>query len=161
MQNKKYVIVMVVIIAAIIALAIIIRPSITVAPIDTGAGNATNTPDTSLVPKITGDMANLVSISIKPGDTLSGTVTVTGALKGGYFFEANAVGMFLDANKNIVTSFPIAATSDWMTADAVSFAFTQSTADVPKGQGYLRVHNDNPSDIPANDKYVDIPVNFQ
>ncbi len=112
-------------------------------------------------PSASGDTADLVSFSIAPGATVSGTKTVTGSIKGAYFFEAQARGMLLDSNKAVVNSFPISATTDWMTSDAVSFTGTFDTAGVPSGSGFIRIANDNASGDPAHDKFVDIPVVFQ
>src|SRR6185436_18997851 len=49
--------------------------------------------------EILGNKADLVSFSIKPGDKVSGKVTATGSVKGGYFFEANIGVNILGANK--------------------------------------------------------------
>ena len=54
-------------------------------------------------PQISGDTADLVSISPIAGQTLLGTQTIIGSLSGGYFFEANARGILLDANKNVIS----------------------------------------------------------
>lgn len=116
---------------------------------------------TEPTPVVSGDTANLVSLSVSAGQKLSGVVTITGALTGAYFFEANARGMLLDANKNLVLQFPIGATSeDWMTTEAVAFSATVSVPVTLSGKGYLRIANDNPSGEPANDKFVDVPVVF-
>lgn len=112
-------------------------------------------------PAYSGDTTNLVSVSLVPGQAVSGMLTVSGTLKGAYFFEANAVGQVLDAEKNVLKSFPLTATTDWMTAEPVSFSGTIDLAGVPLGAGYIRIHNDNPSGEPANDRYIDIPVIFQ
>jgi hypothetical protein len=104
---------------------------------------------------------DLLSLSIAPGSVLTGSVTFTGSLKGGYFFEANARGALLDAAKNEMKAFPISATSDWMTAEPVTFKAVVDTSSVQKGSGYLRIANDNPSGDPIYDKYIDIPVTFK
>ena len=125
-----------------------------------------NTPVSEPVPTeqtsvISGDTGNLVSLSVSAGQTLSGSVVITGALKGAYFFEANARGMLLDATKTIVQQFPIGATSeDWMTIEAVPFSATVDVSPVLKGPGYLRIANDNPSGDPVNDRFIDVPVVF-
>ncbi len=116
---------------------------------------------TESAPAISGDTANLVALSVSAGQTLSGTVTITGALTGAYFFEANARGMLLDENMTPVLQFPIGATSeDWMTTEAVSFSATVLVPGTLKGSGYLRIANDNPSGDPVNDRFIDVPVVF-
>src|SRR5690606_26214123 len=114
-------------------------------------------PTDSIMPAMEGQVEDLVDISIEPGATVSSGQTITGTLKNGYFFEANAVGFLVDTSKNVLDQFPIAATSDWMTADGVSFEFTLDYTDI-SGPGYIRIHNDNASGDPMYDKYVDIPV---
>lgn len=113
------------------------------------------------IPSMSGDTADLVQVSLVPGATLSGTVTIAGSLKGGYFFEANARGMLLDASKTVLKTFPLTATSSWMTTDAVSFTGTVDVGGAPAGPGFVRIANDNPSGDPIHDTYIDIPVVFQ
>lgn len=112
-------------------------------------------------PAISGDVGNFVSFSIAPGATVSGVIKATGSLTGGYFFEANMGVKILDANKNVLKSTNGTATSDWMTGDSVSFTTTLDFTGIPAGSGYIRLHNDNPSGMPENDKYIDIPVVIQ
>ncbi len=109
---------------------------------------------------IEGNVVDLISFSIPENTKVSNGQEITGSIKGAYFFEANAVGKLLDVNKKELKSFPITATSEWMTADAVDFSFIIDTTDVPAGQGYIRIANDNPSGDFANEKYVDVPVIF-
>ncbi len=121
-----------------------------------------NTPPVvATTPAISGDVGNFVSFSVAPGTTVSGVIKATGSLTGGYFFEANMGVKILDANKNVLKSTNGTATSDWMTSDPVSFTTTLDFTGIPAGQGYIRLHNDNPSGMPENDKYIDIPVVFQ
>ncbi len=138
---------------------VFLRPAAVPTPAqgDPAAGD----PSSSIMPAIEGDTASLVAISIEPGEVLSGARVVTGTLTGAYFFEANARGALLDANKNVLKEFPITATTDWMTAGPVAFTFTADASGVPAGAGYLRIANDNPSGDPALDKHIDIPVVFQ
>ncbi len=125
--------------------------------------SVTNEPVVSL--EILGNKDDLVSISIVPGATIHEGDIITGSLKNNYFFEANARGDLLNANKDHMTGFPITATSDWMTTEPVNFSFTVSYSvdDTPitKGPGYLEISNDNPSGDPANDKHILIPVVIQ
>ena len=112
-------------------------------------------------PSASPDTADLVSLSIPPGAALHGTQTVTGSIKGAYFFEGQARGMLLGADKSVLKHFSITATSTWMTSDAVSFTATVDATGIPAGEGYFRIANDNPSGDAAKDKYIDVPVTFQ
>ncbi len=110
---------------------------------------------------IFGTTGDLVEFTIQKNATISGVTQASGLLKGGYFFEGNARGMLLDGNKNIQKTFPITASGDWMTADAVAFDMTFDATGMPSGSGYIRIANDNPSGDSSKDKYIDIPVVFQ
>ncbi len=158
-QNNAHKLIIALLVALILLIGFMVYKQyvqpVATAPTNTGTGGNTE-------PKISGDTASLVSISIAPGSTITDGQVITGTLTGGYFFEANARASLLDADKNVMTTFPIAATSDWMTAGPVNFKMIVNYAvdDTPirKGPGYLSIHNDNPSGMPENDKYVDIPV---
>lgn len=121
----------------------------------------TNKVGTTPAPAISGDTGNFVSFSIAPGAKVSGKMTATGSVKGAYFFEANLVMQILDANKNVLRSFPGSATTDWMTSEPVSFTTDLDFTGLAKGPGYIRIHNDNPSGLPENDRSIDIPVTIE
>ncbi len=110
---------------------------------------------------ISGDAANLVYSPFPPrGNLPPGITKVEGSIKGGYFFEATARGMLLDADKNILKKFQLKATTDWMTSEPVTFTASIDATGL-SGSGYIRLANDNPSGDPARDKYIDIPVRFE
>lgn len=117
------------------------------------------TPDEGL--NLLGNSADLVEISITPGDVVTNGDIISGEVQNAYFFEANAIGMLISANAGESVTFPITATEDWMTTEPVSFEFTLDTTGIPTGPGYIRIQNDNPSDDRSLDRYVDIPVVFQ
>ncbi len=100
--------------------------------------------------------------SPKPGSEIKSPLTVIGRLKGGWFFEANAGLALLDQNKQPITVTNIMATTDWMTADWVSFKGTVGFPVEYKGKsGYLQISNDNPSGMPENEKKILVPVLFR
>ncbi len=110
---------------------------------------------------VSGDKENFVTASISANQVLSGVFTIGGAVKGGYFFEANARGMLLDEDQKVLKTFPISATSDWMTNGPVGFTATVDTTDIPKGPGYFRIAKDNPKGDASGDAHIDIPVIFK
>lgn len=114
--------------------------------------------DTTQSVEILGNKADLVSFSISPGAKVSGVVSYTGAIKGGYFFEANMLVNILDKNKNILKQGNTTATTDWMTAGAVSFSGALDLSGLPKGEAYIELHNDNASGLPENDKSILVPI---
>lgn len=105
--------------------------------------------------KTTGD---LLDFSIPKNSVIAGEIEASGILKGDYFFEANARGMLLDANKNVLKTFPIMATSDWQTTDGVPFTMTIDATGVTPGPGFIRIQNDNPTGDVSKDKFIDVPV---
>ncbi len=100
-------------------------------------------------PQVEGNKEDLVSFSIKPGQEVSGKVSFTGSIKGGYFFEGNFGLGVLDANKkDMKVQYDVTkqATSDWMTASPVSFTGTIDFTNLPKGKAYIAITEDDPRD---------------
>lgn len=120
----------------------------------------TNPGPDALLSKIEGNTEDLVSFSVLPETKITEPLVANGGLKNAWFFEANAVGRLLDANKNIIKSFPISATTDWMTIETVFFTVTIDPSGMPAGKGYIRIENDNPSGDPSKSKHIDVPVEF-
>jgi len=114
--------------------------------------------DETAKPQISGNKDDLVSFSILPGAKLRGAVSYQGVVENAYFLEANIRINILDINKKILKNDHANATTDWMTSGPVTFAGTIDLAGLPKGQAYFEIHNDNPSDLPANDKSILIPI---
>ena len=108
--------------------------------------------------EMTGSTADLISFSVKPGDTVAGKIEAEGVISGGYFFEGNIVVNILDANKNILKRGSGTATTDWMTDGPVTFTTTLDFTWVDGDTAFIRIANDNPSGDSAKDKFVDIPV---
>ena len=108
--------------------------------------------------QMTGNTADLVTFSIKPGDTVSGKMSAEGTISGSYFFEGNIVVDILDSDKNIVKVGSGTATTDWTTDGPVTFTTTLDFTWVDGDTAYIRIKNDNESGDPARDKFIDIPV---
>jgi len=85
---------------------------------------------------------------------------VKGKAKGTWFFEANIRVELLDASGKIITQAPGTAEGEWMTEDFVPFTAEVKFTKPKTATGTLRIRNDNPSDLPENDKSFDVPVNF-
>lgn len=108
--------------------------------------------------KILGNAKDLVSFSVNPGEKVSGILTVTGSVQGGYFFEANILVNILDFNKNILKNGNGNAKTGWMTSGPVSFDAVLNFTNLPKGPAYIEIHNDNASGLSENDKSILIPI---
>jgi len=124
------------------------------APVENPTGNTQPALETTGKAKNT----DLIDFSIKPGQEVSGKVDVTGKIEGAYFFEANIRVNILGANKNVLKEGHGEATSEWMTVDPVSFKASLDFTGLPKGLGFIEIHNDNASDLPENDKSVLVPI---
>lgn len=96
--------------------------------------------------EILGNKEDLISFSVKPGQVVFGKMKATGTISGGYFIEANVLINILDANKNILKRGYGTATTDWMTADPVTFTVTIDFTGLNNGPAYIEIKNDDPSD---------------
>lgn len=118
----------------------------------------TPSPTPTPTPQISGNKDDLVSFSVAPGQEVTGVMKVTGSVKGGYFFEANIGVSVLDINKKVIEAGHGTATTDWMTAEPVSFESTLDFTKLAKGPAYIRIANDNPSGIESKNKFIFIPI---
>jgi hypothetical protein len=107
---------------------------------------------------ILGNKDDLISFSIAPYTKVHGILSYRGVIKGGYFFEANILVGVADINKKIILQSNAVAKTEWMTTGPVSFEGNIDFTGLKKGPAYFEIHNDNPSDIRANDKSILIPI---
>jgi hypothetical protein len=114
--------------------------------------------DISVAREILGRKDDLVSFSVLPNSKVGGVLSYQGAIKGAYFFEANIVINILDAKGNLLKQSNTMATTDWMTAEPVSFAGSIDLTGLAKGPAYFEIHNDNASGLPEHDKSILIPI---
>ena len=96
--------------------------------------------------EILGNKEDLISFSVKPGQVVSGKMEVAGIISGGYFFEANVLINILDVNKNVLKKGYGTTTTDWMTAGPVTFTAMIDFTGLNKGNAYIEIQNDDPSD---------------
>lgn len=108
--------------------------------------------------EILGNKDDLIDFSIKPLDNMKGEIIATGSVSGGYFFEGNILVNILDKNKKVLRNSYGTAKTDWMTSDPVGFDAFLNLNDLPKGLGYIEIHNDNASGLSENDKSILIPI---
>lgn len=108
--------------------------------------------------EILGSKEDLISFSILPNAKVHGILSYRGVIKGGYFFEANILINILDLNKKVLKASNAVAKSDWMTAGPVDFEGNIDFTDLPKGEAYFEIHNDNASGLPENNKSILIPI---
>jgi hypothetical protein len=85
---------------------------------------------------------------------------VTGEARGSWYFEASFPVKVLDAQGNVLASGPAQAQGAWQTTDFVPFKITLTFTSPGSGGGTLRLQKDNPSGLPQNEDWLDIPVRF-
>ena len=109
---------------------------------------------------ILGNKEDLVSFSVEAGNTVGGVLDLSGSVKGGYFFEGNILIKLLDSNQNVLKSGFGTATTNWMTADPVSFTSSIDSTGL-NGNGFILIQNDDPSDGEGGPaKKILVPVIF-
>ncbi len=107
---------------------------------------------------ISGAKENLTEISIKPCDALNMSVTITGKLKGNYFFEGSAPIRLEDEKGNVLLRTHLNATTEWMTTGDVSFNITIDSNKLPGGMANLIIERDDPSGESKNLMPIKIPI---
>lgn len=99
-----------------------------------------------------------------PGATVSSPIQISGEARGTWFFEASAPVVVTNWDGLIIGEGYIEATGDWMTESFVPFAgevsYTREESPV-YDRGTLIFQKANPSDLPANDAAVEIPILFE
>lgn len=118
-------------------------------------------PQEQTVSVVSGKAEDLVSFSLSPGATVSGSFTVTGVVRNAYFFEGNILINILDADKQVLKKGRGTATSDWMTTGPVSFTAVIDVTGLQTGNGFIQISNDNPSGDSTKDRSIYMPVIIQ
>ena len=158
--GKKIMWVVVILVAAL-AIYLLQKPSVTVAPVDEVLVDE-NLPNYEYSNEILGKKEDLISFTILPGTQMpKGILSYRGSIKGAWFFEANILINILDANKQVLKASNAVATSEWMTVDPVDFEGNIDFTGLPAGPAYFEIHNDNASGLPENDKFIQIPIIIQ
>ncbi len=110
-------------------------------------------------------VSDLIEFSIAPGQTVSDRVAITGKISGAYFFEGSMPFDILDASGQKTTVGPgyATATTEWMTAGAVSFSATVDFTNATPGLAYIRIAQDDPSggESGREPRFVLIPIVVQ
>ncbi|MFA7662733.1 MAG: Gmad2 immunoglobulin-like domain-containing protein [Patescibacteria group bacterium] len=108
------------------------------------------------------EMQDMIQLtSPQPNQKISSPVTLEGRARGTWFFEASAPVSVVNWDGLIIGEGYITTKGDWMTEDFVDFT-GEITFDTPTVYNYgsLILQKDNPSDLPANDAALEIPVKF-
>lgn len=113
----------------------------------------------SLAPTALSDKIRITSP--KPCGLVTSPLTVTGAARGQWFFEASFPVRLLDSNGKVLSALPAQADGEWMTPNFVPFHAVLTFALPATATGTLLLIQDNPSGLPANDASYSIPVRFR
>lgn len=103
----------------------------------------------------------IVVITPVAGSVIGSTTKITGKARGSWYFEASFPIELRDSEGAVLAETHATASGDWMTSEFVPFTATLAFANrAHLTTGVLRFKNDNPSGMPENDKFVDVPVRF-
>lgn len=105
--------------------------------------------------------ANDIVVNIAENQTITSPITITGRSRGSWFFEATAPVDIVNWDGLIIGQGYIQAQSDWMTENFVEFSGTiEFEKPTYKNNGSIILRADNPSDLPQNNKSIEIPILF-
>ncbi|MFO7802298.1 MAG: Gmad2 immunoglobulin-like domain-containing protein [Desulfovermiculus sp.] len=96
-----------------------------------------------------------------PGKVVTSPVHIQGKAKGSWYFEGDFPVLLTDWDGRIIAQGIASAQGDWMSEDFVPFTSRLEFDPPSYGQrGTLILRKDNPSDNPALDKALEIPLRF-
>lgn len=100
--------------------------------------------------------------SPKQKTTVSSPINVSGEARGSWYFEGSFPVVLIDAKGKVLARGIAKAQTNWMTSDFVTFKATLSFVRQPLGStGRVILQKDNPSGLPQNDAYAEVPVTFE
>ncbi|MCR4260846.1 MAG: Gmad2 immunoglobulin-like domain-containing protein [Candidatus Colwellbacteria bacterium] len=110
-----------------------------------------------------GDKSDLIrNINIKPGDSISSPLIITGEARGYWYFEASFPVVLVNWDGLIIASGIATAQDEWMTEDFVPFKATIAFDKPSYGEnGALILQKDNPSGLPEFDDALEISIKFE
>ncbi len=136
----------------------------------TGSNNptATTTPTPQPIVWTTekGNKDILRNISVKPGDTVSSPLAITGEARGNWYFEASFPIALVDWDGRIIAEVPAQAQGEWMTTEYVPFKATLTfTTPIPGdpavNRGAIIIQKDNASGLPEHDDSLEIQIVYK
>ena len=122
-------------------------------------------PDTSLAPEVPAAQKDdlIVLDTPRPGATVTSPLSIRGKARGTWFFEGSFPVVLTDWDGKIIAQGPATAQGQWMTTEYVPFTASLTFVippDTAYRRGYLILKKDNPSDDPALDNALELPVTF-
>lgn len=109
------------------------------------------------------DKSNLIVVASPIKDSeVSSPLTIAGRARGQWFFEGSFPIILVDSYRNIIAEGHATAQGEWTTSDFVKFVGDVEFSNYIKGsRGILILKRDNPSGLPENDDYIEIPIIFK
>lgn len=103
----------------------------------------------------------IVVESPAPGAVIASPLRVRGHARGTWFFEGDFPLLLQDATGKTLARKYATAKGEWMTREFVPFEGTLEFDPPPEGRGTLILRKNNPTDDPARDDRIEIPVLFR
>ncbi len=104
----------------------------------------------------------IVVTSPLPGEKIESPLSIQGRAKGSWYFEGDFPVLLTDWDGLIIAQGIATAQGEWMTQELVPFTCRLTFETPSYGQrGTLILRKDNPSDKPALDDALEIPVRFE
>lgn len=91
---------------------------------------------------------------------ISSPLEITGEVRGNWSFEASFPIILADENKNTLSEGIATLEGDWMTTNFVPFKAVLNFSKPAGSRGILIFKKDDPSDQPAFQDSVEIPIRF-
>lgn len=95
------------------------------------------------------------------GSLVASPVSITGKARGGWYFEASFPIQVIGNDGKVLGEGYAQAEGDWMTTGFVPFRASVSFNPGASASGVIRLHKDNPSGLPENAAFVEVPVTFR
>jgi hypothetical protein len=95
-----------------------------------------------------------------PNETVINPITLYGAAKGSWYFEASFPIKVLDANGKVLGQTAAEAQGDWTSSEYVPFVASLQYSAPATPTGTLILEKDNPSGLPENADQLSLPIVF-
>ena len=107
------------------------------------------------------DLVNVVLYNVQSSDLVLSPLLIKGEARGTWYSEASFPVTLTDVDGVVIASGSAIAIGDWMTEDFVPFNVELTfTAPTHNPRGLLTMHKANPSGLPENADWMEIPVDY-
>lgn len=96
----------------------------------------------------------------RPNSAISNPVIIKGKARGSWFFEGSFPIKLVDDGNIVIGSTIATADGEWMTEDFVPFTASLTFSSSGTKKGILILEKDNPSGLPENEDFLEIPLSF-